>query len=210
MSTRIKICGITSRDDAIAVADAGADAIGLVFYDKSPRVVDLKLASDIVDVVSPFVTVVGLFVNASVEAVNNVLGSVPLHMLQFHGDEDLAYCQQFQRPFLKAIRVKPDDTAVSVEASISQYGGASGILLDTYSKTAAGGTGEAFNWESVPRDSSAAIVLAGGLQEGNIAAAITATRPDAVDVSSGVEMEPGIKDIDKVKRFIDQVHSVNY
>lgn len=205
MFTRIKICGITSVDDAIAVANAGADAIGLVFYAKSLRLVDLRTASDIAKAVGPLVTTVGLFVNATASEVESVLNKVPLHVLQFHGDEDANYCQQFKRPFLKALRVKANDTAADVSEAIKGFPNAAAILLDTYSKGVAGGTGETFNWNSVPQDSNTSLILAGGLNQNNVADAIKITRPYAVDVSSGVEREPGKKDIVKVKQFIEQV-----
>lgn len=199
MQTRVKICGLTRVEDALAAASAGVDAIGLVFYAPSPRCVDIQVAADIAMAVGPFVSTVGLFVNADREQVEQVLARVPLHLLQFHGDESPEYCEQFQRPYMKALRMKPD---LNVAAEIERYSSAQGILLDAYRKGVPGGTGETFDWQRVPVISSKPIVLAGGLDVANVAEAIRSTIPYGVDVSGGVERAHGIKDHQQVIDFI--------
>ncbi|MGM8225690.1 phosphoribosylanthranilate isomerase [Cellvibrio sp. ARAG 10.3] len=197
--TRIKICGITSVTDALAAQVAGADAIGLVFYEPSPRAVDIELAREIACSVGPFVTVVGLFVDAEPAYVNTVLAQVPLHVLQFHGDETPAYCESFGRPYLKAIRMRPE---LDTRSAIADYPSATAILLDAYRPGIPGGTGETFDWQRVPQDSGKTIILAGGLTPANVAEAIRSTHVYGVDVSGGVESAPGQKDAAKVKEFI--------
>lgn len=204
--TRIKVCGITSVNDAILCAEAGVDAIGLVFYEKSPRLVSVDIAADISRAVGPFVTVVGLFVDASPVYVQAVLSSVSLHVLQFHGNESEAFCRQFDRPFIKALRIADDTDIHSVAA---RYNGASGLLLDTYRKGMPGGTGETFNWQLVPHHLGGRITLAGGLNTGNVVQAIDAVKPYAVDVSGGVESAPGVKDRGKIRSFIGAVRELN-
>lgn len=201
--TRVKICGITTVNDALLAVNAGADAIGLVFYEPSPRYVDIDRAAEIAAVVPPFVSIVALFVNASVDQVNTVLNHVAVSLLQFHGDESPLYCEQFQRPYIKALRMKPD---VDVAAICSEYSSAQGILLDAYRKGVPGGTGECFDWQAIPKALSHPLVLAGGLQPANIAEAIAIVRPAAVDVSGGVEASAGIKDSCRVIEFINQVN----
>lgn len=199
MPTRVKICGLTSVVDALAAVEAGADAIGLVFYAPSPRCVDIQSAADIALAVGPFVTTVGLFVDADKEQVEQVLAQVPLQLLQFHGDEAASYCEQFNRPYMKALRMKP---GLDVDAEIKKFASAQGILLDAYRKGVPGGTGETFDWQRVPSSSAKPIVLAGGLDGGNIVAAIKATRAYGVDVSGGVELSHGVKDHQKTIEFI--------
>lgn len=197
---RIKICGITRPGDAELAATAGADAIGLVFYPPSPRhVQDLENAREIALAVGPFVNVVGLFVNPEPDFLEQVLARVPLSVLQFHGDESESFCQSFERPFLKAVRMKPD---MDVHEQLAGYSSASGILLDAYKKGVPGGTGETFDWARVPLNPSRPIVLAGGLSPENVASAVRIVEPYGVDVSGGVESAPGIKDRDKIKAFI--------
>lgn len=203
---RVKICGITSLDDAHAAVAAGADAIGLVFYNKSPRHVSVEQARVIALAVGPFVTVVGLFVNAAPEEINRILQQVPLHVLQFHGDEDLDYCEQFARPYMKALRMKP---GLDVEAQIAAYPTASGILLDAYRPGVPGGTGETFDWARVPTACKSPLILAGGLEPGNVKQAVEATQPYAVDVSGGVELAPGKKDSEKVVAFVQNAKALN-
>ncbi len=198
---RIKICGLTRVDDAVAAVDAGVDAIGLVFYAKSPRAVTIEQAREIALAVGPFVTVTGLFVDADPKEVAGVLDRVPLHLLQFHGNESVIYCESFQRPYLKALRMKPD---LNVGQAIDQYSSAVGILLDAYRPGVPGGTGESFDWGRVPIESSRPIVLAGGLSPDNVADAINSTRIYGVDVSGGVESAPGIKDPEKIQAFIQR------
>ncbi|ADE12344.1 phosphoribosylanthranilate isomerase [Sideroxydans lithotrophicus] len=204
--TRIKICGITRAEDALAVARSGADAIGFVFYDKSPRYVTPQQAAKLARAVPPFVTLVGLFVNSSDEYVRDVLAQVPLDVLQFHGEETPEFCRQFGRPYLKAIRVKPGVDLVQCAAS---YSAAQGLLLDAFVEGTQGGTGESFDWSLIPRELSLPLILSGGLHAGNVAEAIRKIRPYAVDVSSGVEAAKGIKDAAKVAAFINEVKQID-
>ncbi|ABY97434.1 TPA: phosphoribosylanthranilate isomerase [Pseudomonas putida] len=199
---RSKICGITRIEDALAAAEAGADAIGFVFYAKSPRAVDVRQARAIITELPPFVTTVGLFVNASRCELNEILEVVPLDLLQFHGDETPQDCEGYHRPWIKALRVRPGD---DLEAACKQYAGARGILLDTYVAGVPGGTGEAFDWSLVPAHLSKPIILAGGLSADNVGQAIAQVRPYAVDVSGGVEQAKGIKDAAKIEAFMRAV-----
>jgi len=196
---RVKICGITSIADARAAVESGADAIGLVFYEPSPRAVSIDQAQAIAASVGPFVTVVGLFVDADESYIRDVLGSVSLHVLQFHGNESREFCEQFQRPYMKAIRMRPE---LNVPQEIDTYLSASAILLDAYRPGVPGGTGETFDWQRVPQNSPLPIVLAGGLTPKNVASAIQSTQVYGVDVSGGVESAPGQKDPRKVAQFI--------
>ena len=197
--TKVKICGLTEADIARDAAMAGADAIGLVFYDKSPRSVDVHRAQEIIEALPPFVNRVGLFVNANPSFVDEVLCEVPLDTLQFHGDEGVLDCTQYQMPFIKSLRVKPETNVVQVA---EQFSSASAILLDSYNPSTYGGTGEAFDWSLACVDISLPIILAGGLNEENVSMAIKQVNPYAVDASSGVESAPGVKDIDKIIAFI--------
>ena len=199
-AVRSKICGITRIEDALAAAEAGADAIGLVFYAKSPRAVNVQQAREIIRALPPFVTTVGLFVNASRCELTEILEAVPLDLLQFHGDETAADCEGYNRPYIKALRVRPGD---DLEAACKLYASASGILLDTYVAGVPGGTGEAFDWSLVPARLSKPIILAGGLSPANVAQAIARVQPWAVDVSGGVEQSKGIKDHARIRAFID-------
>ena len=199
---RSKICGITRIEDALAAAEAGADAIGLVFYPKSPRAVSIQQARDIVAALPAFVTTVGLFVNAGRGELNEILDAVPLDLLQFHGDETPADCESFHRPYIKALRVQPGDDIAVLAAP---YANARGILLDTYVSGVPGGTGAAFDWSLVPHDLSQPVILAGGLSADNVQAAIKQVRPYAVDVSGGVEASKGIKDAAKIRAFMQAV-----
>jgi phosphoribosylanthranilate isomerase len=203
--TRIKICGITREQDLRAVASSGADAIGLVFYEKSPRHVGLQQAAALARAVPPFVTVVGLFVNPSVEYVREVLAQVSLDVLQFHGEEAPEFCAQFAKPYLKAVRVK---AGVDLLQYAARYAGAQGLLLDAYVEGTQGGTGESFDWALIPPNLPLPVVLSGGLHAGNVASAIKQVRPYAVDVSSGVEASKGIKDAAKVTAFVNEVKSI--
>ncbi|GLO05843.1 phosphoribosylanthranilate isomerase [Pseudomonas putida] len=201
-NVRSKICGITRIEDALAAAQAGADAIGFVFYAKSPRAVDVRQARAIIAELPPFVTTVGLFVNASRCELNEILEVVPLDLLQFHGDETPQDCEGYHRPWIKALRVRPGD---DLEAACQLYAGARGILLDTYVAGVPGGTGEAFDWSLVPAHLSKPIILAGGLSADNVGQAIAQVRPYAVDVSGGVEQAKGIKDAAKIEAFMQAV-----
>ncbi|AFM33611.1 MULTISPECIES: phosphoribosylanthranilate isomerase [Stutzerimonas stutzeri group] len=201
---RSKICGITRVDDALTAAKAGADAIGLVFYAKSPRAVDVRQAREIVAALPPFVTTVGLFVNASRCEINEILDAVPLDMLQFHGDETPAQCEGFHRPWFKALRVGNGE---DIEAQVARYANASGILLDTFVAGVPGGTGERFDWSLIPAALAKPLILAGGLTAENVQQAIAQVRPYAVDVSGGVEASKGVKDASKVMAFVGRVRS---
>lgn len=205
-AVRSKICGITRIEDALAAVAAGADAIGLVFYAKSPRAVSMQQARAIIAALPPFVTTVGLFVNASRCELGEILDAVPLDLLQFHGDESAADCEGYHRPYIKALRVKAGD---DVAAACLAYPRASGILLDTYVEGVPGGTGEAFDWSLVPQGLSKPIILAGGLSAQNVAEAIARVRPYAVDVSGGVEQSKGIKDPAKIQAFMQAVRRSN-
>ncbi len=206
MVTRIKICGITRVEDALSAASSGADAIGLVFYQRSPRHVSIVQARQLADALPPFVSVVGLFVNAEAAFVREVLEGVPLDILQFHGDESPEYCAQFNKPYLKAIRVK---ARVDLLQCASDFRCARGLLLDAHVEGIPGGTGTAFDWTLIPKHLPLPVILSGGLDVKNVAAAIKQVRPYAVDVSSGVEASKGIKDAAKVAAFIKEVKDVD-
>ena len=184
----------------------GADALGLVFYEKSPRYVSVQQAVQLTDVVFPFVTVVGLFVNATADNVREVMKSVPLDELQFHGDETAAFCEQFGKPYLKAIRVK---VGVDLVQCAADFARARGLILDAYVEGTLGGTGSSFDWALIPHDLPLPVILSGGLNMGNIGAAIRQVRPYAVDISSGVEISKGIKDADKMDAFIHEVNKID-
>ncbi len=198
-AVRSKICGITRVEDALAAAAAGADAIGLVFYAKSPRAVSVEQAQQIIAALPPFVTTVGLFVDMPRPELQQILAQVPLDLLQFHGDESVEQCEGYGRPYIKALRVKAGD---DIAAQMAQYPSASGVLLDTFVEGVPGGTGLAFDWSLVPAELPKPVILAGGLTPDNVAAAIDRVRPYAVDISGGVESAKGIKDADKVRAFI--------
>ncbi len=206
LRTRIKICGITNEDDARAAAYAGADAIGLVFYDASPRSVTIERAQALCAALPPFVTLVGLFVDATEARIREVLDKVPLGLLQFHGKEAAQDCGRFHVPYIKAIRMRP---GVDIAAMAVAYPDAQGLLLDTYRQGVPGGTGEIFDWSKVPGDLKSSIILAGGLSPGNVAEAIATVRPWAVDVSGGVECSPGRKDPGLIDRFVSAVSAAD-
>lgn len=202
--TRIKICGITRLDDGVAAARAGADAVGLVFWANSPRAVAIEQATQICRGLPPFVTVVGLFVDAEPAWVEQVLNAVPLGLMQFHGDESPAYCEQFRVPYLKAVRMRDGVDALVLR---EQYASARALLLDTYRPGTPGGTGAVFDWDRVPAAIAPQIVLAGGLTSDNVSAAVQQVRPWAVDTSGGVESSPGIKDPARIAAFIAAVRA---
>lgn len=206
MRTRVKICGITREQDALEAVRLGADAIGLVFYPPSPRAVTVEQALAIVRRLPPFVTVVGLFVDAEPEAIQDVLDRVRIDLIQFHGDETPAQCSQYGRPWVKALRMRE---GVDLEALVQDYREASALLLDTYQPGTPGGTGAAFDWSMIPPVLAGAIVLAGGLTPDNVEDAVRQVRPYAVDVSGGVEREKGIKDAEKIAAFIRGVERAN-
>jgi len=205
MRTRVKICGISRVEDAQFAAVCGADAIGLVFYAASPRVVTVELAARIAQSLPAFVTCVGLFVNPRPEEVKEVLRQVPIDCLQFHGEETAEFCEQFNYPYIKAIRVGAE-TDINLQAS--QYALARAVLLDAYVKDIPGGTGQQFDWSQIPDTCPKPMILAGGLSVENVAAAVRQIKPYAVDVSGGVESHKGVKDQAKIKQFIAEVNSI--
>lgn len=202
MRTRVKICGITREQDARAAVRCGADAIGLVFYADSPRHVSVEQALRITAAVAPFVTVVGLFVNAPAATVRTVLDEVPISLLQFHGQEDNAFCNGFGLPFIKSVAMRE---GTDVQAHVADYPDAAGFLLDTWQPDVHGGSGETFDWDRVPELDGPPVILAGGLSAENVGTAIRRVRPYAVDVSSGVESAKGIKSADKISAFMKGV-----
>ncbi|MCB1759878.1 MAG: phosphoribosylanthranilate isomerase [Gammaproteobacteria bacterium] len=206
MRTRVKICGITRREDAEAAVAAGADAIGLVFYPPSPRAVTIEQAARLVAALPPFVSVVGLFVNADRDEIRRIVQRVPLDLLQFHGDEPPAECEGYGRPYLKAVRMRD---GIDLLEQRKRYSGAAALLLDSYRKGVPGGTGATFDWQCIPAEIAPSIVLAGGLDVDNVERAVRLLRPYAVDVSGGVEREKGIKDAAKIAAFIRGVERAN-
>ena len=206
MRTRVKFCGITRREDAIQAIRLGADAIGLVFYPESPRAVSPQQAYQIVRELPPFVTVVGLFVNAASCYLQQILDKVPIDILQFHGEESPEECGYYGRSYIKAIRMAE---GVDLPSLARSYESASALLLDAYQAGVPGGTGRAFDWRRVPKNFSKAVILAGGLTPENIAQAVRQVRPYAVDVSGGVERIKGVKDAAKMAAFMRGVDSVN-
>ncbi|WP_426417519.1 phosphoribosylanthranilate isomerase [Aestuariirhabdus sp. LZHN29] len=202
--TRAKVCGITRLEDALAAIEAGVDALGFVFYPPSPRFITPVDATAIIRQLPPFVSTVGLFVDAPAAEVDAAISLARLDLLQFHGKESAEYCSSFSRPYIKALRVRD---GAQIAAQMTLYPCAQGLLLDTYKKGLPGGTGETFNWELVPA-SNQSVILAGGLDAGNVGQAIAAVRPYAVDVSGGVEAAPGIKDHRKILAFMSEVASV--
>ena len=204
MRTRVKICGITREQDALAAVEQGADAIGLVFYPPSPRHVSVERAAQIASVLPPFVTTVGLFVNADAETIAEVVDKVGIDLIQFHGNECRDYCARHRRPWIRALRMKDE---LDLDKSAEEFSAARGLLLDAYRPGVPGGTGETFDWSRIPPHMAGRIVLAGGLDPDNIAEAVRQVKPYAVDVSGGVEAAPGIKDADKIARFMAGVRS---
>ena len=201
--TRVKICGITRPEDGVMTARLGADAIGLVFYPPSPRFVNPEQAWRIVMALPPFITTVGLFVNAEPAAVRAVLSVVPLTLLQFHGDEEPDYCAAFGWPYLKAV---PMGAGADVYDYEQRFATAAGLLLDSHGGAQTGGSGRGFDWARIPAERHKPLILAGGLHPGNVAAAIRQVRPEAVDVSSGVEAAKGVKDGALIRAFLQGVN----
>jgi phosphoribosylanthranilate isomerase len=204
--TRVKVCGITRTEDALHAAAEGVDAIGLVFYPKSPRFVSASQAADICRGLPAFVTSVALFKDADAETVQQLLEQVPVDLLQFHGSESAEYCRQFGRPYIKALGMAGESV---VPKRVEAYHDARGLLLDGHAPGAAGGSGESFEWSLIPADVDYPLILAGGLDATNVAEAIRIVRPYAVDVSSGVESDKGIKDAALVTAFMNRVRQVN-
>lgn len=203
---RVKICGITRIEDALSCAGLGVDAIGFVFYAASPRHVQVDQARAIMAALPPFVTRVGLFVDAAAAEVQAVLAELALDVLQFHGDEPADYCASFRRPYLKALRVTPE---VNLVQYASIYSGAQALLLDAHVEGIAGGTGQSFDWRLIPRRLPLPVILSGGLNPSNVAQGISQVKPAAVDVSSGVESAKGIKDAAKIAAFMQGVRNAS-
>jgi phosphoribosylanthranilate isomerase len=201
--TRVKFCGITRNEDAAEAAALGVDAIGLVFYPRSPRAVTLAQAVSVVAALPPFISTVALFVNAVDTEVNAVIESVRPSLLQFHGDEAPAECERYGLPYIKAIRMRAD---VELRDAIQRYHTARALLLDAFEDGRYGGTGQVFDWSRIPRDVEMPFILAGGLTPDNVAAAVAAVRPFAVDVSGGIEASKGIKDPAKMRVFLQEVN----
>ena len=202
--TRIKICGIKTVEDAIFAANAGADAIGLVFYGPSPRCIDVEMAVKISANLPPFVSCVGLFVNENNNEIRRIADAVKLDLIQFHGAETADQCAALGLPYIKAVQVKD---AEDISQALTHYSTAKGLLLDAWHPELAGGTGEQFDWALVPNERQTPLILAGGLTAENVATAIRQTTPYAVDVSGGVEAQKGIKSQQKIADFIAAVAS---
>ncbi len=200
--TRVKICGITRPDDALAVANSGADALGLVFYEPSPRSVTLASAVAIANAAPPLLSLVALFVDAPETVIRQVLAEVPIDLLQFHGEETPQFCEQFGRPYLKALRMRE---GVDLGAACMHYRSARGLLLDSWQPGTPGGTGQRFDWDLATAVLTRPMILAGGLDAGNVGEAIAKLSPAAVDISGGVETEPGLKDGVMIQRFVAAV-----
>ena len=202
MKVRAKICGITSFEDANQAIQAGADALGFVFYKASPRYISPEMAAEICKKLPPFVCKVGLFVDASRKEISEICQNVELDLLQFHGNEQEQYCLGFKVPYIKAIRIQ---TAIDFETAEKKYSSAKAILVDTYKPGVPGGTGERFDWSLLPDQRIMPLILAGGLNEKNIYQAIQSVRPYAVDVSGGVEQAKGKKNHQTVTQFLNEV-----
>ena len=205
-ATRIKICGVTRAQDAQTSAASGADAIGLVFYPRSSRAVTVDQAVDIVAAVPPFVSVVALFVDEPIASIERILSRLSVDVIQFHGEESPEFCQQFDRPWIKALRVKP---GLDIGEQCRRFSKARGILLDSWQAGVAGGTGKTFNWRLAQKSFPVPVVLAGGLNQNNVGEGIRALHPAAVDVSGGVEVSPGLKDADRIRQFIAAVRAAD-
>ena len=201
MTVRVKICGITSVEQAQMVQMAGADALGLVIYEKSPRYVDVEKAAQIRAVIKPPAQAVALLVNASENLVTQVIDQVKPDLLQFHGDESPEFCHQFDYPYIRAVRMRP---GLDIDAEVAAYQAQGGFLFDAWSDDLYGGTGHSFDWSRLPTSRDYPLILAGGLTPDNVAEAVTLIKPNMVDVSGGVESAPGIKDKSKVEVFITQ------
>jgi phosphoribosylanthranilate isomerase len=204
--TRVKICGLTHVDDAVQAARLGVDAIGLVFYANSPRNVTLQQARLICDALPGFVSVVSLFMNPDTDQVNRVLDACPIDLIQFHGAEQADFCASFSRPYIKAVGMADGN---ELAAALKCYAGAKALLLDSHGRGGAGGTGETFAWDTIPVQHRSGIILAGGLNAANVAAAIREVRPYAVDLSSGVESAPGRKDATLMAQLMNEVRRVD-
>ena len=207
MTTRIKICGITRHEDAMMCIGNGVDALGLVFYPPSPRNLSVMQARSILSGLPPFITIVALFMNPSREEVEQVLSDCRIDRLQFHGSEDGRFCEQFGFPYYKAVAM--GDGVQDFQQLQKEYANSSAFLLDSHRRDQAGGSGQSFDWAMIPDDIDRPVILAGGLSPDNVQSAIRQIRPYAVDCSSAVESEPGIKDPIKVRQFVENVQYVS-
>ena len=201
MPTRIKFCGMTREEDVRCAIGLGVHALGFVFVNESPRGLTPGHAARLIGLMPPFVMSVGLFMDASLEEVEEVLRCTPLHLLQFHGGEDEEFCRQFGLPYLKAVPMGSTD---SIAGFCDGFASASGFVLDSHSSGEMGGTGETFAWNRIPGSLGRPVMLAGGLTPENVAQAVAEVQPYAVDVSSGIEAAPGEKDAGKMKRFVTE------
>ena len=197
--TRIKICGITTLDDALKAVELGVDALGFVFVKSSPRFITAANAKAIIRQLPPFMQTVGLFMNQNAEEVATITRETALNLLQFHGDETVSFCEQFDMPYIKAI---PMGGGVNPVEYAAQYSGSVGFLLDSHAKGASGGSGDKFDWGSIPDGFTKPLILAGGLTVENVESAVRQVNPYAVDVSSGVEASKGVKDAEKMTKFV--------
>lgn len=205
--TRIKFCGFTRAQDAQLAVALGVDALGLVFYENSKRYITIEQAQTIVPHIPALVNSIGVFVNAEAAFVHQVLKKIKLSCLQFHGDENESYCRSFALPYIKVISMKNN---IDVLAAIKQYPSASAIILDTYHGQQIGGSGNSFDWQLIPDNLPKPLILAGGLTVANVAEAITTMQPYGLDLSSGIESAPGIKDPQKMQQFIAAVHAADH
>jgi phosphoribosylanthranilate isomerase len=201
MTVRVKICGITSPEQALMAQQSGADAIGLVIYEKSPRYVDIEQAANIRAVIGQSTLAIALLVNPSESLVKQVISEVKPDYIQFHGDETAEFCHQFNVPFIRAVRMRD---GLDIEAEVAAYKAEGGFLFDAWNDDLYGGTGHSFDWSRLPDSADYKLILAGGLNPSNVAQAVSITNPYMVDVSGGVEASPGVKDPVKVKAFIAQ------
>tara|TARA_B100000768_G_C11264419_1_gene370355 strand:+ start:514 stop:1137 length:624 start_codon:yes stop_codon:yes gene_type:complete len=204
LRTRVKICGITNEKDAILASDLDADALGFVFYKKSPRFIDPIEAGKIISSLHPLILRVGLFVNADAKFVRDSIIKSKINLIQFHGDESEEYCNQFNLPYIKAIPMKED---INLLECCNDFKSASALLLDTFSKKLKGGTGEVFDWKKIPRKLSLPLIIAGGLNSENISDLIKKVKPFCVDVSGGIEIIKGVKDEKKMREFMTGVNN---
>ena len=202
MRTRVKICGLTRVQDAVFAERLGVDALGLVFYPPSPRNVEIEQAAEIVKALPAFISVVALFVDENEQRIRDVLDCVSIDVIQFHGGETAEYCRLFNRPYVKAIQMRGN---IDIQSLADEFHDTSGLLLDAYHPAVKGGSGHRFDWDLIPEECSLPIILAGGLEPENVKQAVQSVRPYAVDVSSGVEAEKGIKDAKKMASFVNEV-----
>lgn len=208
MRTRVKMCAMTRIEDALLAAQLGADAVGLIFYELSPRFIAIPQAKKIIAQLPPYISTVGVFANAKQDFIENTLNQVPLDLLQFQGDETPQECEIYHKPYVKAVHMNTTDK-IDFEKIIHLYANAKALLLDSKIPGGLpGGTGKIFDWSQIPKNLSKPIILAGGLTPENVATAIRQVQPYAVDVTSGIEAQKGIKDPEKMKAFMHAIDLV--